>query len=190
MAVLPVVNSLSSLVTSAPHSTVQVTHLIAGQVGSTKYSVARELKLPVLLPSWVEACWEEGFSEVVFGKDDAKVRGGNSQPHTSHIHFNTHSLTHPSTHTHSHTHIPLHTHTPTPLHTPTQLSAHRCLPFTGCTITVTGIDEKTRRRVSDLCQQNGGTYSGELTKDICTHLIVGNKSSEHAYTRSTILCLC
>ena len=59
-----------------------------------------------------------------------------------------------------------------------QLSAHRCPPFTGCTICVTGLEEKARKRVSDLCEENGGTYSGELTKDVCTHLLVGNTNSE------------
>ena len=58
------------------------------------------------------------------------------------------------------------------------VSLHRCPPFRGHTITVTGLDEKSRQRVKDLCDENGGTYSGELTKDICTHLLVGSKQSE------------
>ncbi|KAM6908167.1 DNA topoisomerase 2-binding protein 1 isoform 2-T2 [Lycodopsis pacificus] len=38
---------------------VSVTHLIAGEVGSKKYLVAASLGKPVLLPSWVKACWEK-----------------------------------------------------------------------------------------------------------------------------------
>lgn len=37
---------------------VAVTHLVAGEVGSKKYLVAASLGKPVLLPSWVKACWE------------------------------------------------------------------------------------------------------------------------------------
>ncbi|XP_061661893.1 DNA topoisomerase 2-binding protein 1 isoform X2 [Syngnathoides biaculeatus] len=37
---------------------VSVTHLIAGEVGSKKYLVAANLGIPILLPSWVKACWE------------------------------------------------------------------------------------------------------------------------------------
>ncbi|CAL8293832.1 unnamed protein product [Lota lota] len=36
---------------------VSVTHLVAGEVGSKKYLVAASLGKPVLLPSWVKACW-------------------------------------------------------------------------------------------------------------------------------------
>ncbi|XP_047424064.1 DNA topoisomerase 2-binding protein 1 [Mugil cephalus] len=38
---------------------VSVTHLIAGEVGSKKYLVAASLSKPILLPSWVRACWEK-----------------------------------------------------------------------------------------------------------------------------------
>nr|XP_057916288.1 DNA topoisomerase 2-binding protein 1 [Doryrhamphus excisus] len=38
---------------------VSVTHLIAGEVGSKKYIVAAGLGKPILLPSWVKACWEK-----------------------------------------------------------------------------------------------------------------------------------
>ncbi|XP_041670231.1 DNA topoisomerase 2-binding protein 1 [Cheilinus undulatus] len=38
---------------------VAVTHLIAGEVGSKKYLVAASLGKPILLPSWVKACWEK-----------------------------------------------------------------------------------------------------------------------------------
>lgn len=36
-----------------------VTHLIAGEVGSKKYLVAASLSKPILLPTWVKACWEK-----------------------------------------------------------------------------------------------------------------------------------
>uniref|UniRef100_A0A3Q2XBQ9 DNA topoisomerase II binding protein 1 n=1 Tax=Hippocampus comes TaxID=109280 RepID=A0A3Q2XBQ9_HIPCM len=38
---------------------VSVTHLIAGEVGSKKYLVAANLGKPILLPSWVKACWDK-----------------------------------------------------------------------------------------------------------------------------------
>ncbi|XP_056595017.1 DNA topoisomerase 2-binding protein 1 isoform X2 [Triplophysa dalaica] len=37
---------------------VSVTHLVAGEVGSKKYFVAASLGKPILLPSWVKACWK------------------------------------------------------------------------------------------------------------------------------------
>ena len=39
-----------------------VTHLVAAAVGSKKYYVATNLKIPVMLPSWVTACWEASQS--------------------------------------------------------------------------------------------------------------------------------
>ncbi|XP_018620716.2 DNA topoisomerase 2-binding protein 1 isoform X2 [Scleropages formosus] len=38
---------------------VSVTHLVAGEVGSKKYLVAASLGKPILLPTWVKACWEK-----------------------------------------------------------------------------------------------------------------------------------
>lgn len=46
-----------------------VTHLIAGQVGSTKYKVARSLGTPVLCSSWVDKCWEEGQKRLIHATD-------------------------------------------------------------------------------------------------------------------------
>ena len=108
-----------------------MTHLVAGQVGSTKYNVARRLKLPVMLPSWVESTWEVGLTSHMISATSDDI-----------------------------------------------MTAHRCPPFKGHIITVTGLDEKNRQSVKDLCGKNGGTYSGELTKDVCTHLLVGNKQSK------------
>ena len=44
---------------------VSVTHLIAGEVGSKKYLVAASLGRPILLPSWVKACWERSQDRCV-----------------------------------------------------------------------------------------------------------------------------
>lgn len=107
--------------------------MIAGQVGSDKYHVARKLRLPVLLPSWVESCWEEGLG------GSAAARSATD---------------------------------------PAFLSRHGCPPFTGLVITVTGLDENVRQRVKEACQAKGGNYSGELTKGVCTHLLVGSKTSK------------
>ncbi len=112
-----------------------MTHLIAGQVGSDKYHVARKLCLPVLLPSWVESSWEAGL-----GLSSAAAMRSATDPAV--------------------------------------LSQHCCPPFTGCVVTVTGLDEGVRQRVKETCQAKGGKYSGELTKGVCTHLLVGSKSSE------------
>ena len=114
-----------------------MTHLIVGQVGSTKYNVARQLKLPVMLPSWVESTWEAGLINRVTSATSDDI-----------------------------------------------IATHRCPPLKGHTITVTGLDERARQGVKELCAKNGGTYSGELTKDICTHLLVGNKQSEFIYVHS------
>ena len=65
---------------------------------------------------------------------------------------------------------------------PAQLKAHGCLPFTGCTVTVTGLEERERRKVRQAVEANGGVYSGELTKDVCTHLLVGSTTSTFTAT--------
>lgn len=44
---------------------VSVTHLIAGEVGSKKYLVAASLSKPILLPTWVKACWERSQDRYV-----------------------------------------------------------------------------------------------------------------------------
>ncbi|XP_052398540.1 DNA topoisomerase 2-binding protein 1-A isoform X1 [Carassius gibelio] len=43
---------------------VSVTHLVAGEVGSKKYLVAASLGKPIVLPSWVKACWEQSQDSV------------------------------------------------------------------------------------------------------------------------------
>lgn len=76
----------------------------------------------------------------------------------------------------------------------TILVRHTAPPFTGLTITVTGLDEGARSKVKKVCSENGGNYSGELTKDVCTHLLVGSKSSKffhmlHARKMSSTITL-
>lgn len=79
----------------------QVTHLVAGQVGSTKYQVinhfnsgrglvrregvsvtniyysqvAQSLGTPVLRPSWITTCWEEGRTDMIEATAKEIVRG-------------------------------------------------------------------------------------------------------------------
>lgn len=47
---------------------VSVTHLIAGEVGSKKYLVAASLGKPILLPTWIKACWEKSQDRYVLIK--------------------------------------------------------------------------------------------------------------------------
>ena len=35
----------------------RVSHLVAGEVGSKKYSVAAQLGKPIMTPDWVDAVW-------------------------------------------------------------------------------------------------------------------------------------
>lgn len=44
---------------------VSVTHLIAEEVGSKKYLVAASLSKPILLPTWVKACWKKSQDRYV-----------------------------------------------------------------------------------------------------------------------------
>ncbi|KAM4718821.1 DNA topoisomerase 2-binding protein 1 isoform 2-T2 [Anableps anableps] len=53
---------------------VSVTHLIAGEVGSKKYLVAANLGKPILLPTWVKACWEKS-QDSLFRYTDLPVEG-------------------------------------------------------------------------------------------------------------------
>uniref|UniRef100_A0A669EPE2 DNA topoisomerase II binding protein 1 n=1 Tax=Oreochromis niloticus TaxID=8128 RepID=A0A669EPE2_ORENI len=48
---------------------VSVTHLIAEEVGSKKYLVAASLSKPILLPTWVKACWEKSQDRYVLYTD-------------------------------------------------------------------------------------------------------------------------
>uniref|UniRef100_A0A4W4ESJ0 BRCT domain-containing protein n=1 Tax=Electrophorus electricus TaxID=8005 RepID=A0A4W4ESJ0_ELEEL len=48
---------------------VSVTHLVAGEVGSKKYLVAANLGKPILLPTWVKACWEKSQESLFLHSD-------------------------------------------------------------------------------------------------------------------------
>ena len=47
-----------------------ITHLITEEVHSTKYSVANEHKIPVVLRSWLDEAWEFGMSNPTFSARD------------------------------------------------------------------------------------------------------------------------
>lgn len=107
----------------------EVTHLIAGEVGSKKYAVACSIGKPVMLPEWVFTVWEEGKTKHVLATDK-------------------------------------------------QFDKYNCPIFKGCTICVTGLDGPTRQEVKRLCSSNGGVYSGELSMNTCTHLLVNMPKGE------------
>ena len=46
--------------------TSEVTHLVAGRVGSAKYALAANLKKPIVLPSWIDEAWQKGPTEFQF----------------------------------------------------------------------------------------------------------------------------
>ena len=69
-----------------------------------------------------------------------------------------------------------------------QVKAHKCPPLTGCTVAVTGLEETERRKARELVKTNGGAYSGELTKDICTHLLVASTNSKYTVLTYTYIC--
>ncbi|XP_077100487.1 DNA topoisomerase 2-binding protein 1 isoform X1 [Siphateles boraxobius] len=108
---------------------VSVTHLVAGEVGSKKYLVAASLGKPILLPSWVRACWEKSQDSVFH-----------------HSELNTED--------------------------------YRCPVLKGCTVCVTGLSTVERKEVQRLCSQNGGSYTGQLKMNECTHLIVNEPTGQ------------
>ncbi|XP_067234177.1 DNA topoisomerase 2-binding protein 1 isoform X2 [Chanodichthys erythropterus] len=108
---------------------VSVTHLVAGEVGSKKYLVAASLRKPILLPSWVKACWEKSQDSVFH-----------------HSELNTED--------------------------------YRCPVLKGCTVCVTGLSTVERKEVQRLCDQNGGSYTGQLKMNECTHLIVNEPTGQ------------
>ena len=52
--------------------TSEVTHLVAGEVGSAKYAIAANLKKPIVLPSWVDKAWQQVQTEFQFDATDEK----------------------------------------------------------------------------------------------------------------------
>ncbi|MCJ8745696.1 hypothetical protein PDJAM_G00133130 [Pangasius djambal] len=108
---------------------VSVTHLVAGEVGSKKYLVAASLGKPILLPTWVRACWEKS--------QDCLFR-----------------------------------------YTDLRLEDYQCPVLKGCTVCVTGLSTVERKEVQRLCELHGGTYTGQLKMNECTHLIVSEPSGQ------------
>ncbi|XP_057679751.1 DNA topoisomerase 2-binding protein 1 [Corythoichthys intestinalis] len=49
---------------------------------------------------------------------------------------------------------------------------HQCPILLGCTVCVTGLSSTERKEVQRLCEQHGGSYTGQLKMNECTHLIV------------------
>ena len=43
----------------------------------------------------------------------------------------------------------------------------------------TGFNIEERNSLQQLVDKNGGTYSKQLTRDTCTHVIVGTTTCEH-----------
>ncbi|KAF5901790.1 DNA topoisomerase 2-binding protein 1 isoform X1, partial [Clarias magur] len=108
---------------------VSVTHLVAGEVGSKKYLVAANLGKPVLLPTWVRACWENS-QDSLFRYSDLR------------------------------------------------LEDYQCPVLKGCIVCVTGLSTVERKEVQRLCEQHGGSYTGQLKMNECTHLIVSEPSGQ------------
>ncbi|XP_062841967.1 DNA topoisomerase 2-binding protein 1 [Trichomycterus rosablanca] len=108
---------------------VSVTHLVAGEVGSKKYLVAASLGKPILLPTWVKACWEKS-QDSLFRHSDLRVED------------------------------------------------YLCPVLKGCTVCVTGLSTVERKEVQRLCELHGGSYTGQLKMNECTHLIVSEPSGQ------------
>ena len=51
-----------------------VTHLISKEVGSKKYQVAFDRKVPVLLPSWVYSSWEKSKFDHIIASDEKEMK--------------------------------------------------------------------------------------------------------------------
>lgn len=100
--------------------TTDVTHLVAGSVGSKKYRTAVKLGIPIMSTGWIKRCWEESQSRIISALDD-------------------------------------------------EFAGMKCPAFKGCCICVTGIEN--RQHLKQIIEENGGTYSGELIMDRCSHLV-------------------
>lgn len=112
-----------------------VTHLIAGEVGSKKYTVACSEGKKVMSPDWVYAVWRDSQNKDIKATDE-------------------------------------------------QFDMYKCPIFKGCTISVTGLEQATRQDVKQLCNVNGGAYSGELNMNTCTHLLVNTpKGDKYEFAR-------
>lgn len=68
----------------------------------------------------------------------------------------------------------------------------RCPTFKGITLCVTGIEADRRKEIKRLVTDHGGTYSGELNMNTCTHLLVDTpKGEKYEFARRWNLhCVC
>ncbi len=55
---------------------------------------------------------------------------------------------------------------------------YKCPVLKGCTVCVTGLSTVERKEVQRLCEQNGGTYTGQLKMNECTHLVVSEPTGD------------
>ncbi|KAG8198438.1 hypothetical protein JTE90_022176 [Oedothorax gibbosus] len=51
--------------------TKSVSHLVVGEVGSKKYQVAANYKLPIMTPSWIEDVWKNGQYKLIHATDSS-----------------------------------------------------------------------------------------------------------------------
>lgn len=132
---------------------VSVTHLVAGEVGSKKYLVAASLGKPILLPTWVKACWETSQDRYLSSHISLymTMRAG-------------YKMVHPTTSFSLFRYTEL------------RLEDYQCPVLKGCTVCVTGLSTVERKEVQRLCELHGGSYTGQLKMNECTHLIVSEPS--------------
>lgn len=132
---------------------VSVTHLVAGEVGSKKYLVAASLGKPILLQTWVKACWEKSQDRYLSLHISLYITmcAGYKMvyPTTSFSLFR---------------------------YTDLRLEDYQCPVLKGCTVCVTGLSTVERKEVQRLCELHGGSYTGQLKMNECTHLVVSEPS--------------
>lgn len=58
------------------------------------------------------------------------------------------------------------------------ITEFKCPTFKGITLCVTGIKEDKRKEIKELVALHGGTYSGELNMNTCTHLLVDTPTGQ------------
>ena len=54
--------------------TLNVTHLVAKEVGSKKYEVASENNIPSVFPSWIKAAWEKSQHNHFLATEESFVK--------------------------------------------------------------------------------------------------------------------
>lgn len=61
-------------------------------------------------------------------------------------------------------------------YTDLRMEEYQCPVLKGCTVCVTGLSTVERKEVQRLCELYGGSYTGQLKMNECTHLIVNEPS--------------